>query len=288
MGAKWFGAHVSAQGGVSQAISRALELQASALALFVKNQRVWSSPTLKPEEIRSFRKAAFESGAFQPRALLPHAGYLINLGNPETSAQKRSLQALCDEMERCQQLGLVQLNLHPGSSLGKISKSQACAQISEHLTEALSRVSDVELILENTAGQGYQLGSQWEDLAQLLGRIPTALRARMGVCLDTCHAFAAGYPLHTDKGWEQTFESFEAIVGKVYLKALHINDSKGGLGSRLDRHASLGAGALGLECFRRIAQDPRFNDMPLILETPEPERWPHELAWLRGEGQTPL
>lgn len=274
---KFFGAHVSASGGVENAPQNASAIGASAFALFTKNQRQWRAAPLAEKSIAAFRENCAESG-FVARHILPHDSYLINLGHPETEGLEKSRDAFTDEMSRCQQLGLDRLNFHPGSHLGRIPVGECLARIAESIDIALERTRGVTAVIENTAGQGTNLGFDFEHLARIIEMVKD--KSRIGVCIDTCHAFAAGYDLSSEAACDRTFEEFDRVVGFGYLRGMHLNDAMKPLGSRVDRHAPLGEGRIGVECFRYIARDSRFDDMPLILETPVEERWPEEIAML--------
>ncbi len=274
---KYIGAHVSAAGGVFNAPKNAAAIGASAFALFTKNQKRWSAAPLTAAVVEQF-KASCRQHNFAPQQILPHDGYLINLGHPEVEKLEKSRAAFCDEMERCQQLGLCYLNFHPGSHLKQLSEDDCLQRIAESVNIALQRSCGVTAVIENTAGQGSNLGYRFEHLARIIELVED--KSRVGVCLDTCHTFVSGYDLRTSAACAATFGEFDAVVGFRYLKGMHLNDSKVAFASRVDRHAPLGDGELGLDCFRYIMADPRFDDIPLILETTEPERWPKEIALL--------
>ena len=276
---KFFGAHVSAAGGVENAPRNAGKIGATAFALFTKNQRQWSAAPLTAAQIGGFGAACAELG-YVPAQILPHDSYLINLGHPEPEALAKSRGAFFDEMARCEALGLDRLNFHPGSHLNRIAPERSLDLVAESINLALDRTRGVTAVIENTAGQGSTLGSSFEQLAYLIERVED--RSRVGVCIDTCHAFAAGYDLRTAEACDRTFAEFDRIVGFRYLRGMHLNDAMKPLGSRVDRHAPLGEGQIGTECFRYIARDARFDDMPLILETPDEERWPEEIALLKA------
>ena len=275
----FFGAHVSAAGGVENAPRNAGKIGATAFALFTKNQRQWSAAPLTAAQIGGFGAACAELG-YVPAQILPHDSYLINLGHPEPEALAKSRGAFFDEMARCEALGLDRLNFHPGSHLNRIAPERSLDLVAESINLALDRTRGVTAVIENTAGQGSNLGSSFEQLAYLIERVED--RSRVGVCIDTCHAFAAGYDLRTAEACDRTFAEFDRIVGFRYLRGMHLNDAMKPLGSRVDRHAPLGEGQIGTECFRYIARDARFDDMPLILETPDEERWPEEIALLKA------
>ena len=275
---KYIGAHVSAAGGVENAPLNAQKIGATAFALFTKNQRQWAAKPLSQASIERF-KANCRTCGYAPGQILPHDSYLINLGHPEAAGLNKSRAAFIDEMHRCEQLGLALLNFHPGSHLNKISATDCLARIAESINLALSRTSGVTAVIENTAGQGTNLGHRFEHLAEIIAGIED--RSRVGVCLDTCHTVAAGYDLTTPQGYAKTLAAFDAVVGIGYLKGLHLNDGKKTLGSRVDRHASLGEGTLGLATFRMIMRDSRFDKIPMILETPDDTRWAGEIRLLR-------
>ena len=276
---KYFGAHVSASGGVENAPRNARDIGASAFALFTKNQRQWAAPTLTEAQIEAFRDACRECG-YAAAQILPHDSYLINLGHPEAEGLAKSRESFFGEMARCEALGLDRLNFHPGSHLKKIGEEESLRCVAESINMALDRTRGVTAVIENTAGQGSNLGYSFEHLAYMIDRVED--KSRVGVCIDTCHAFAAGYDLSTRAGCEATFRELDEVVGMKYLRGMHLNDAMKGVGSRVDRHAPLGEGMLGLECFRYIAEDSRFDGIPLILETPDESRWPEEIALLKS------
>ncbi|MCG9720086.1 deoxyribonuclease IV [Shewanella sp. Isolate7] len=278
----WVGAHVSAAGGIANAPLNAQKIGANAFALFTKNQRRWQAAPLCPKQIADF-KANCEQANISPDAILPHDSYLINLGHPDTEQLTRSRGAFLDEMQRCEQMGLTLLNFHPGSHLNKIGIDECLARISESINLALDKTQGVSAIIENTAGQGSNLGHSFEQLAQIIDKVED--KSRVGVCIDTCHMFAAGYDLTTHEACEASFGQFDTIVGNHYLKAMHLNDSKTPLNSRVDRHHSLGAGYIGMDAFSYIMKHPATKQIPLILETIEPEIWPQEINWLRSQAR---
>lgn len=275
---KYFGAHVSAQGGVENAVKNAKDIGATAFALFTKNQRQWMVPALTPTQIDLFKRAVQTAG-YSATTILPHDSYLINLGHPEAEGLEKSRESFFEEMRRCELLGLDRLNFHPGSHLKRISAEESLTRIADSINMALDRTKGVTAVLENTAGQGSNLGYRFEHLAYIIDRVED--KSRVGVCLDTCHTFAAGYDLRTREACDATFAAFDSIVGFGYLRGMHLNDALRPLGSRVDRHAPLGDGEIGWECFRYIAQDSRFDNMPLILETPDESRWAEEIAKLK-------
>jgi len=274
---KYVGAHVSASGGVFNAPLNAKELGARAFALFVKNQRQWTAKELDTKTIDKFVKNLQDSG-IDASQVLPHDSYLINLGHPEEEKREKSLNAFIDEIERCEQLGLDKLNFHPGSHLRKISEEVCLDRISESMNRALEKTNRIKLVIENTAGQGSNLGYKFEHLAHLIEK--TEDKSRVGVCLDTCHTFTAGYDLRTKEAYEATMAEFEKVVGFKYLHAMHINDSKPDLGSHVDRHHSIGEGKIGLDAFKFIMNDDRMDNIPLVLETIDDSIWAQEIALL--------
>ena len=275
---KYVGAHVSAAGGVENAPVNAHKLGANAFALFTKNQRQWKAKPITDKSIKLFKERCEKYG-FKPEQILPHDSYLINLGHPEEENLQKSRDAFVEEMERCMQLGLDRLNFHPGSHLRKISEEECAEKVAESINMALDSTEGVIAVIENTAGQGSNMGWSFEHLAAMIDGVSD--KSRVGVCLDTCHTFAAGYDLRTKEACEKTFAEFERLVGFSYLKGMHLNDSKGELNSRKDRHHSLGEGEIGWECFRFIMQDDRFNGIPMVLETIDETIWPDEIQALR-------
>ena len=276
---KYIGAHVSASGGVENAIKNAREIGATAFALFTKNQRQWLAAPLTGAQIDNFRRLMAESG-YSAHQILPHDSYLINLGHPDEEGLQKSRESFFEEMHRCELLGLDRLNFHPGSHLNRISAEGSLDRIAESINMALERTQGVTAVIENTAGQGSNLGFDFEHLAYIIDRVED--KSRVGVCIDTCHSFAAGYDLRTKEACDKTFEEFERIVGFDYLRGMHLNDAMRPLGSHVDRHSPLGEGEIGWECFRYIMQDSRFDNIPLILETPNEELWPEEIAKLKA------
>lgn len=274
---KYVGAHVSASGGVFNAPKNAADIGAKAFALFTKNQRRWDAKPLDSKTVDSFKQALEDSGIL-PKHVLPHDSYLINLGHPEKDKKKRSLNAFIDEVQRCQLLGLDRLNFHPGSHLNKISSDECLDTIANSCNKTLEQTQGVSLVIENTAGQGSNLGFSFEHLAHIIDKIED--KSRIGVCLDTCHMFAAGYDIRDEHSYVQTMEQFEAVVGFKYLMGMHLNDSKQPLGSKKDRHHSLGEGEIGWDAFAMIMNDERMDDIPLILETIDPTIWEQEIKIL--------
>ncbi|MFA6759485.1 MAG: deoxyribonuclease IV [Sulfuricurvum sp.] len=274
---KFVGAHVSASGGVQNAVANAMAINAKAFALFTKNQRQWSAKPLDEATIEEFKAKLAKSGIL-PKHILPHNSYLINLGHPEAEARAKSLEAFLDEVHRCELLGLDRLNFHPGSHLKKISEEECLDLIADAMNETLRRSEGVKLVIENTAGQGSNLGYKFEHLAHLIDRIED--KSRVGVCIDTCHMFSSGYDIRTREAYDASWAEFDRIVGFEYLSGMHINDSKAKFGSRVDRHHSLGKGEIGIDAFKFIMRDDRMNDIPLILETIDESIWAEEIELL--------
>jgi len=288
--AKFVGAHTSASGGVFNAAKNAQEIGAKAFALFTKNQKRWDAKPFDAKTLDAWFKAMEESG-IQSKHVLPHDSYLINLGNPDAEKLEKSRVAFIDELERCEVLGLDRLNFHPGSHLVKLKaaekrdpdfvakiENECLDVIAESINYALDKTSNVSAVIENTAGQGTNLGYKFEHLAYIIDKIED--KSRVGVCIDTCHMFTAGYDIRTRETYDKTWAEFDELVGAKYLMGMHINDSKPPLGSRVDRHHSLGKGEIGLDAFRFIMNDERMDDIPLILETIDETIWKEEIELL--------
>ena len=276
---KYIGAHVSASGGVFNAPVNAHEIGATAFALFTKNQKQWVAKPLTDEEVGKFKDNCAKYG-YTAAQILPHDSYLINLGSPREEGLQKSRAAFIDEMRRCEQLGLDRLNFHPGSHLKEISVDECLATIAHSINLALDKTRGVTAVIENTAGQGSNLGYTFEQIAQIIEQVED--KSRVGVCIDTCHSFAAGYDLSTELGFTQVFEHFENVIGFKYLRGMHLNDATKPLASKVDRHSTLGNGVLGMVPFQMIMKDSRFDGIPLILETPDPDIWAQELDTLRS------
>ena len=276
---KYFGAHVSASGGIENAVRNAQLIGANAFALFTKNQRQWSAPALTPEQIETFRRAMSEAG-FTAQQVLPHDSYLINLGHPDQEGLDKSRGSFVEEMYRCQQLGLDRLNFHPGSHLGRISLDECLDRVAESINIALDKTQGVTAVIENTAGQGTNVGFDFAHIAHIIDRVED--KTRVGYCIDTCHAFAAGYDLSSTEACERTFAQIDSIISLDYLRGMHLNEAMRPLGSRIDRHERLGHGQIGWECFEYIARNPRFDNIPLVLETIDESLWPEEIAKLKA------
>lgn len=274
---KYIGAHVSAAGGIENAPVNAAAIGATAFALFTKNQRQWKAKPFTTKNIDLFKENCAKHG-FKPQQILPHDSYLINLGHPEAEGLTKSRDAFLDEMMRCEQLGLSLLNFHPGSHLNKVSEEQCLTTIAESINLSLDKTTGITAVIENTAGQGSNLGFRFEHLAYIIDKIED--KSRVGVCLDTCHTYTAGYDIASEEGYRKVFDTFDSIVGFTYLKGIHLNDSKKELGSRVDRHDSIGKGLMGIDVFQRLMQDNRFDNMPIVLETPDESIWAEEIKLL--------
>jgi deoxyribonuclease-4 len=276
---KYFGAHVSAAGGVENAPENAKKIGATAFALFTKNQKQWVAPSLTEKSIQLFKERCEEYG-FLPENILPHDSYLINLGSPDPEGLDKSRNAFINEMQRCEQLGLKKLNFHPGAHLNKISVDDCVSVIATSINIALEKTNGVIAVIENTAGQGSAIGHAFEHLAQIIDLVED--KTRVGVCIDTAHTLAAGYEIRNKADFNETFKRFDEIVGIKYLQGMHLNDSKKELGTRVDRHDSLGKGVMGLDTFSFIVNDNRFDNIPLILETPDDSIWADEIKLLKS------
>ena len=274
---KYIGAHVSASGGVENAPLNANAIGAKAFALFTRNQRQWKSSPLTKKSISLFKERCEEFG-YEAKHILPHDSYLINLGHPDPDGLQKSRDAFLDEMQRCEQLGLDRLNFHPGSHLNELSVDDCLARIAESINRTLDQTAGVCAVIENTAGQGTNLGYTFEQIAAIIDRVED--KTRVGVCIDTAHTLAAGYDIKTEQGFTETFRHFDEVIGFSYLRGMHINDSKKDLATRVDRHDSIGKGVMGMTTFKMLMADPRFYDIPLILETPDESIWAEEIGYL--------
>lgn len=275
---KRIGAHVSASGGVANAPLNAQNIAADAFALFVKNQRQWSAKPLSQKDIDEF-KSNLNKANIKPEHILAHNSYLVNLGHPDADARAKSFNSFLDEIRRCEALGIELINFHPGSHLKQISEDECLELIAQQMNNLLKNSSNIKLVIENTAGQGSNLGYKFEHLAALIAMSKDP--SRVGVCIDTCHLFASGYDIKDEQSYTKTMAEFDKIVGFKYLSGMHINDSKGALGSRKDRHDSLGVGLIGEQAFRCIMKDNRIDEIPLILETIDETIWADEIKMLR-------
>ncbi len=276
---KYIGAHVSASGGVENAPLNANAIGATAFALFTKNQRQWVAPPLTERSVALFKERCEQFG-YLPKQILPHDSYLINLGSPDDEGLKKSREAFLDEMKRCEQLGLDRLNFHPGSHLNKISEEACLQRIAESINMALDKTQGVTAVIENTAGQGSNLGNKFEQIRYIIDRVED--KTRVGVCIDTCHTYSAGYDIATPEAFNETFMQFDNIIGFNYLRGIHLNDTKKPLASRVDRHESIGLGLLAGDMFSLLMADSRFDEMPIILETPDETKWAEEIAYLKS------
>ena len=276
---KYIGAHVSIQGGVETAPARAADLDANAMGIFTKNQRQWAARPLTDEQCRNFTSELSASG-IRPEHVVIHASYLINLATPAADARRRSVEALVDECLRAEQLGLTLVNFHPGSGLGKLTEAETLTAIALGVKEVLERTTTAVVVLESTAGQGDHVGWRFAHLRDIIDQSNADSRVR--VCVDTCHAFAAGYDLASANGYEAMMTELEDTIGRDRLVAIHLNDSRFDLGSRKDRHAPIGDGMIGTSGIAHVVTDPRLDEIPFVLETTEPERWADEIVLLRS------
>lgn len=277
---KYIGAHVSVAGGVSNAPLEANAIGAKAFALFTGSSSRWASKDIPEKEADLFKENC-ELFGFTPKVILPHDNFLINLGSPDSKKLAMSRKSFLDELRRCEQLGLTMLNFHPGSHLNEISEEECLDLIAESVNISLEKTSGVMAVLENVAGQGSNIGHTFEQLAHIIDKVED--KTRIGVCIDTCHAYSAGFDLASEEGYENTWKLFDEVIGFKYLKGMHLNDDKRELGSRIDRHESIGKGTLGYDFFTRLVNDPRFDGIPLILETPDDTIWAEEIAWLYNQ-----
>ena len=276
---KFIGAHVSTENGVAQAPLNAAAIGARSFALFTRNPARWRSKALTAKDIAAF-KANCEELGFEPGQILPHDSYLINLGAPDPEKLAKSREAFLDELLRCQQLGLTMLNFHPGSHLKMIDENECLDLIAESLNLLLAETDGVKAVIENTAGQGSNLGFTFAQIARIIDGVKD--KSRVGVCIDTCHTYTAGYDIATPEGYAAMWEEFDRVIGPEYLCGMHLNDTLKTLGSHVDRHAPIGTGLLGPDFWRRLMTDSRVDNIPLILETPEPDLWPQEIAMLNA------
>lgn len=277
---KYIGAHVSVAGGVDNAPVEANAIGAKAFALFTGSSARWSSKPIPEDKVEAFRLNCERFG-YSSSVILPHDNFLINLGNPDKQKLAMSRKSFLDELKRCEQLGLTMLNFHPGSHLNTISEDECLALIAESINISLDKTKGVTAVIENTAGQGSNLGFRFEQIAGIIHKVED--KSRVGVCIDTCHAYSAGYDLATESGYTATWKAFDEIIGAEYLRAMHLNDDKRALGSRIDRHESIGKGTLGEDFFTRLMNDPRLDGIPIILETPDDTIWKDEIAWLYSQ-----
>ena len=274
---KRVGAHVSIAGGVENAPLNAQAIGAKAFAMFTRNQRQWHSAPLSAESIEAFRRNCEEAG-FLPSHILPHDSYLINLGSPDPAKLEQSRQAFTTEMKRAEALGLLMLNFHPGSHLNLVDEDACLGTIAESVNRSLDATAGVAAVIENTAGQGSNLGWRFEHLARIIELVED--KSRVGVCLDTCHLFASGYDLRTPEAFDATIAEFDRVVGISYLRGMHLNDAKQKLGSKVDRHECLGKGMIGIDAFAHIMRHQALEEIPLILETPNADGWAEEIKML--------
>lgn len=269
---KYVGAHLSIQGGIYLIFEKIEQIRARAAALFLKPQKTFTTKPYLPETIEKFKCANTHE------KLLPHGSYLINLAQPDKEKAVKSYNLFLDELVRCEQLDISMCNIHPGSNVGKLPISDACELISENINKAHKETKTVIVVIENMAGQGNTVGSKFKELKMIIDGVED--KSRIGVCLDTCHLFGAGYNITTKESFKKVMDEFDQVVGIEYLKGVHLNDSKEPLGSRRDRHQSIGKGLIGLEAFAYIMNSPIFNNIPMILETPDPSKYKEEIDLL--------
>jgi deoxyribonuclease-4 len=277
---KYIGAHVSISGGVENAPLEAAAIGAKAFALFTGSSARWASKPISEKSAEKFKENCQTNG-YTPSVILPHDNFLINLGSPDAEKLEKSRKSFLEEMQRCEQLGLIMLNFHPGSHLNLMEIDACLDRIAESINITLDKTAGVTAVLESTAGQGSNLGYKFEHLAHIIDKVED--KSRIGVCVDTCHTHSAGYDLASTEGYAETWKAFDEIIGAKYLRAIHLNDNKRTLGSRIDRHEEIGKGSLGEKFFRRLVNDSRFEDMPIVLETPNPAIWNEEIAWLYSQ-----
>ncbi|NIH16703.1 MAG: deoxyribonuclease IV [Buchnera aphidicola (Periphyllus lyropictus)] len=277
---KYIGPHVSISKGIVKSVKIAYQLNSTAIGFFLKNPLQWDISSISENVIRSFKNSC-KKYKFTDDQIFPHSGFLINLGNYENSLLKKSRISLINEVKRCRELGIKFLNFHPGSHLNKISEKNCLKLISKSINFVLSKTKDVILVIENTAGQGTNMGYCFHHLYEIIKNIED--KTRIGVCLDTCHLFSSGYDIRNKENYKKTFDAFEEIVGFNYLKGLHLNDSKFGLGKKKDRHENLGFGYIGKNFFKWVIKDLRFKKKPLILETVNKRLWKKEISWLQSK-----
>lgn len=280
---KYIGAHVDGYPAVELAPAEASALGATAFALNLTDQARFTSPAISEESAEEFRARCAGLG-FTAAQILPHAGFVINLCSPDARKLTLSRMALAEEMRRAAALGLTMVNFHPGATLGKLGEDEATALVAESINKVLEKTRGVTAVIENTAGQGSNIGYSWQQLAAIIDGVED--KSRVGVCIDTAHAFAAGYDLATAGGYEKTWAEFDVTIGLQYLRGMHLNDSQRPCGSRIDRHAPIGKGTIGADCFARLMRDGRTDGIPLILETPDPALWQQETSWLLSQAQT--
>ena len=274
---KYIGAHVSVEQGVSRAPLNAHLIGAKSFALFTRNPSRWTSKPISAGEAEAFKENCAACG-YTSDVILPHDSFLINLGSPDKEKLQKSREAFLDEMRRCEQLGLTMLNFHPGSHMREMDTDACLDLIAESLNGILDQTSGVQAVIENTAGQGSNLGYTFEQIARIIDKVED--KSRIGVCIDTCHAYTSGYDMVDEESYTATWSEFERIIGMEYLCGMHLNDTLKTLGSKVDRHAPIFTGHLNAWFWRRLMNDPRMDNIPLILETPNEEIWAEEIRKL--------
>ncbi|KAJ3187401.1 hypothetical protein HDU85_006689 [Gaertneriomyces sp. JEL0708] len=279
---KYVGAHVSASGGCQNAIVNGVDIGAAAIALFIRSQRKWTSPPMLASHRTAFGKAVEMSAYDIRKHVVPHGSYLINLANGDAEKWEKAYEAFLDELTRCESVGIGMYNFHPGSALAG-SREDGIRRVAEAINRAHRETQFITILIENCAGQGNTLGCRFEELRAMIDGVEN--KQRVGICLDTCHMFASGYDMRTQAAYDATMSEFGSVIGFEYLKAVHLNDSKVDLGAKKDRHESIGQGYIGLEGFRCLMNDDRFNGVPMVLETPDKEggaMWKREIDLLYG------
>ncbi len=276
---KYIGAHIEVDDNIASIPLLATQLGATAFSFCPVDARRWSSPAYGEADVEAFKESCLAHG-FDSSMILPHASLLLNLCSPDSRKLKLSRVSLADQMSRCRRLGLTILNFHPGATMKEMSESDATKLAAQSINYALERSEGVTAVIENTAGQGSNIGYDFEHLAEIIDGVED--KSRVGVCIDTCHASAAGYDMSTAEGYDDVWAQFDNIVGLGYLRGMHINDAMRPAGSRIDRHAPIGQGTIGSDFFAMLMADQRLDGIPMILETPDPSLWHIEIGWLRS------
>lgn len=275
---KYVGAHMSIAKGFHDAVFKSIKMKANAMAFFVQSPRSWNSKPLNESLIIQFKKACQENNINPKKQILVHGSYMTNLSNPEKEKRAMSSSLILEEMKKCELLGIGLFNVHPGSTLGKISKKKAITFLAEEINKLIKKTNSIVFVIETMAGQGNTLGESFQELKNIIDLIED--KTRIGVCIDTCHIYSAGYNIKTKEAFDKVFSSFDKIIGFEYLRGMHLNDSKTPFNSKKDRHEHLGKGSIGLDVFKFIMEDPRFDNIPLIIETPDPNNYPNEIEKL--------
>lgn len=276
---KYLGVHIDAGENLAEVPVLASSLGASAFSFCPIDARKWSVPAYSPELIDEFQTACQQAG-YTSDSILPHASLLLNLCSPDARKLKLSRISLVDQMSRCASLGLKMINFHPGATMKEMNEEGALALTAQSINYALEKTEDVIAVIENTAGQGSNIGYTFEQIAGIIDQVED--KTRVGVCIDTCHASAAGYDMATAESYEAVWQKFDDVIGREYLRGMHINDAMRPTGSRIDRHAPIGKGTLGSDFFAMLMADKRLDGIPMILETPDPSLWHIEIDWLKA------